>query len=252
MKVRKNAVARALSGVLVFQLVIGGLLILGDSQSGANLGLPSLSPSQPRLTEPVQPGDQRRVFRPGRDAPATQPARAPGKLPKRLALAQENGAVYRLEGAIAPGDGERIIGLLTAAEPAPETLIVQSSGGSVLDALALGRHIRKAEIGTQVLRGEFCYSACPYLFAGGVERTIEEDAYIGVHQHFFGQSTVLPAAFAVEDIQRGQGDVMVYLIEMGIDPAVMQFALTTPPDEIYILLPEQLETFGFPTEKDAS
>lgn len=252
MKVRKNTVARALSGVLVFQLVIGGLLILGDSQSGVSLGLPSLSPGQPRLTEPVQPGDQRRVFRPGRDAPSTQPARAPGKMPDRLALLQEDGTTYRLEGAIAPGDGERIISLLTEADPAPETLVLQSPGGSVSDALALGRHIRQADIGTRVLRGEFCYSACPYLFVGGTARVIDDDAYIGVHQHNFGQSTVLPAAFAVEDIQRGQGDVMVYLIEMGIDPAVMQFALTTPPDEIYILLPDQLEAFGFPTEEDAS
>lgn len=45
--------------------------------------------------------------------------------------------------------------------------------------------------------------------------------------------------FAVEDIQRGQGDVMVYLIGMGIDPALMRHALATPPDGIYLLLPEE-------------
>ncbi|MEL6809414.1 MAG: hypothetical protein AAFO97_16700, partial [Pseudomonadota bacterium] len=54
-----------------------------------------------------------------------------------------------------------------------------------------------------------------------------------------------PAAFAVEDIQRGQGEVMTYLDEMGIDPLLMQHALSTPPDEIYVLLPEELERYGF-------
>ena len=101
-----------------------------------------------------------------------------------------------------------------------------------------------------MLSGEVCYSACPYLFAGGETREIEEGASIGVHQHYFGQNTYLPAFVAVEDIQRGQGEVMVYLDEMGIDPLVMQHALTTPSDEIYVLLPEELDRYGFATGED--
>lgn len=241
---RKHRVAQVLTGVLVFQVVIAGLLILGDSRTGG-VSLPSFGPSEPRLSEPVNPGDQRRTFRPDRDRPVVQPARAPGKLPDRLTLTPVDGATYRLEGRIAEGDTTRLADLISDADPTPETLILQSPGGSVTDALGLGRHLRQAGIATQMLRGEFCYSACPYLLAGGVTRDIDPDASVGVHQHFFGQNTLLPAAFAVEDIQRGQGEVMAYLIEMGIDPAVMQFALTTPSDEIYVLLPEQLDTYGF-------
>jgi len=33
---------------------------------------------------------------------------------------------------------------------------------------------------------------------------------------------------------------MTYLDEMGIDPLVMQHALSTPPDEIHVLLPSEL------------
>jgi hypothetical protein len=32
---------------------------------------------------------------------------------------------------------------------------------------------------------------------------------------------------------------------MGIDPLVMQHALVTPPDEIYLLLPEELTRYRF-------
>ena len=38
---------------------------------------------------------------------------------------------------------------------------------------------------------------------------------------------------------------MTYLDEMGIDPLVMQHAMSTPPDEIYILLPDELERYRF-------
>ncbi|MEO0401791.1 MAG: hypothetical protein AAF214_05400, partial [Pseudomonadota bacterium] len=150
---------------------------------------------------------------------------------------------YRLEGGIRAGDAPRLIDLMT--ETGAETLLLQSPGGSVSDALALGRFIRSQGINTQMLAGEFCLSACPYLLAAGEQRDIDRDATVGVHQHYFGENTFLPAAFAVEDIQRGQGEVMTYLDEMGINPLVMQHALSTPPDEIYILLPSELEDYGF-------
>ena len=88
---------------------------------------------------------------------------------------------------------------------------------------------------------DICLSACPYILAGGVTRRVEDGAWVGIHQHYFDENTALPAFLAVSDIQRGQGEVMAYLIEMGIDPGLMQPALMTPPDEIYLLLPEELQ-----------
>lgn len=239
---RGQTIAQVLSGALIFQLGIGALLVLGDFRSGG-LSLPGFGPSAPRLTQPVRPGDQRRTFAPDRDAPPLSPLRDPGTLPKRLTLTQESGATWRLEGGIEPGDAERIISQIDSAEPAIDSLILQSPGGSVRDALDLGRHIREQGIDTQMLAGEYCYSACPYIFAGGTTRQADEGASIGVHQHFFGESTILPAFVAVEDIQRGQGEVMIYLDDMGVDPLLMQHALTTPADEIYVLLPEELTRY---------
>ncbi|MGK7754338.1 MULTISPECIES: hypothetical protein [unclassified Roseovarius] len=237
-------VARILTGALIFQIGIGAMLVLGDVNA-SGLRLPGTSPDAPRLTEPVRPGDQRRLFRPDRDRPATRPARDPGELPERLVLTQEDGTTYRLEGGIAEGDAARIIKRLEDSTPAPETLILQSPGGTVTEALALGRHFRETGLTTRMLSGEYCFSACPYMLAGGASRDIDDAAQVGVHQHYFGESTILPASFAVEDIQAGQGEVMTYLDEMGIDPMVMTHALATPPDEIYVLLPDQLRDYGF-------
>ncbi|MFW2542096.1 hypothetical protein ACN2XU_05595 [Primorskyibacter sp. 2E107] len=242
-------VARTLSAVLVFQLGIGAFLVLSDMQSGG-FSLPGLSsPDAPRLAEPVRPGDQTRRFTPGRDRPAVRPARDPGDLPERLTLTFEN-RQYRLEGGIAPDDAPRIIDQITAADPQIDSLILQSPGGSVRDALAIGRHLRSMGIATQMLPGEYCFSACPYMLAGGTTRDIPDTASVGVHQHSFGENTLLPAFLAVEDIQRGQAEVMDYLDQMGIDPRVMRHGLATPADEIYILLPEELDRYGFTKKSD--
>jgi hypothetical protein len=229
--------------VLIFQLGLGGLLVWGDLQG--SLRIPSFGPTAPSLTEPIRPGDQTRQYRedrapaPGRPMPSTP-------LPDRLTLTVvEAGKRVLLEGAIAAGDGERIAKQISGLTTQPDGVILNSQGGSVSDALQLGRYLRREGLGTALRPGDICYSACPYLLAGGAVRDIPEDGSVGVHQHYFGTSTLLPAFVAVEDIQRNQGEVMGYLDEMGISPLVMRHALSTPPDEIYVLLPEELEAYGF-------
>lgn len=236
---KRNPVGRVLIGVLGFQLVLAGLLFVGDLQNG--FSLPRIGPKAPALTEPVRPGDQTRRFSPKRAVPGSAEP-----LPERLTLTPVfAGEAILLEGEIAGGDAARILKQINELAKAPTRAILNSPGGSVQDALELGRALRLAGMETEMRSGDICYSACPYLLAAGVTRAVPEDAFVGVHQHYFGESTLLPAFAAVEDIQRGQGEVMRYLNQMGIDPLVMQHALVTPPDEIYVLLREELVAYGF-------
>lgn len=247
---KRNPVGRMLTWVLLFQLGLAGLLFWGDLRDG--LRLPGFSPRAPQLTEPVRPGDQTRRFDPDRAPPGGRPMPATA-LPDRLTLTVvEGGQRVLLEGGIVPGDAARIEKQLAELDPQPQGVILNSPGGSVQDALMLGRYLRKADLTTALRAGDICYSACPYLLAAGTDRTIPDDASVGVHQHYFGESTLLPAFVAVEDIQRGQGEVMIYLDEMGIDPLVMRHALVTPPDEIYVLLPEELARYRFVEKPDDS
>lgn len=238
--------ARALHGVLVLQIAVAFGLVFADlTRTGAGgAGLPSLWPGDraPTLEAPVAPGDQRRRFAPDqmRDMPAI------GDMPSRLRYAQD-GAVARLTGEIAPGDAARFSDWL-AARPSPLTGVsLHSTGGSVSDALEIGKALRAAGLDAEVEADRVCLSACPYILAGGVARRVGDGAAVGVHQHFFEQNTMLPAFLAVEEIQRGQANVMAHLVEMGIDPLLMVPALATPPEEIYVLLPEELEQFRMVT-----
>ena len=247
---RHNPVRRILTSVLLFQLGLAALLFWGDLRDG--LRLPGFGPRAPSLTEPIRPGDQTRRYRPDR-APAPGQPMPSSPLPERLVLTRiEAGASALLEGTIAAGDGERMAKELEALDPRPARVILNSPGGSVQDALVLGRFLRAEGFETALRAGDICYSACPYVLAGGTVRDVPDTGSVGVHQHYFGESTLLPAFVAVEDIQRGQGEVMGYLDEMGIDLRVMRHALLTPPDEIYVLVPAELEAYGFTTSGQES
>ena len=243
-------VRRWLLWVLGLQVLIA-LILFGSDVARV---LPQmLAPSAaPALDQPWSPGDQTRRYAPGdvrlREAlPGTRPLPSTVDMPSRLffEVADWDGdPALTITGQIASGDAGRFSEWLER-NALPELVFLNSPGGSVSDALAIGRRLRLGEATVQLTASDVCLSACPYILAGGAERVVDPEAWVGVHQHYFGENVALPAFMAVEDIQRGQGEVMAYLIEMGIDPAVMQPALLTPPDEIYLLTIEELETYGF-------
>ena len=237
----------AITGVLVLQLVIALFLMGRDIL----VVLPQLaSPSQhPRFDRPVNPGDQTRRYSPkdiplappGEGNPA-RPFRSTKEMPSRIAF-EVTGETLSLTGTIAQGDAGRFGDYLEDARDDVTRVRLNSPGGSVRDALAIGKVIRARGWNTVLDAGDICLSACPYILASGVARGVDDGAQVGVHQHYFGANTVLPAFLAVEDIQHGQGEVMSYLSEMGVDPLLMQHALKTPPDEIYVLLLEELTQY---------
>ena len=243
-------VKRAMLAILGFQVGMAGVLA-GSDLIGA---FPQLlnGTRAPELDSPVAPGDQVRRFRPddlpGRTERTDERDIAipdPGDMPARLRFSLDNGlGVALATGTIAPGDATRFAEWLEVQPEAEvEAIRLHSSGGSVTDALGIGAAIRAAGLRTVLEDGDICLSACPYVLAGGVERQVPDTALVGVHQHYFGENTALPAFLAIEDIQHGQGAVMTHLDEMGVDVRVMQHALTTPPEAIYILLPEELEEY---------
>ncbi|WP_411836614.1 hypothetical protein [Paracoccus sp. ME4] len=235
---------RAIRAVLLSQVVMAAAIVgldLWQAPGRAAPGLyappaqgPSVRPYRPDLrpADPAQPG-----------APAMR------TMPEALEFAEADGAIT-LVGQIGPGDADRFAAWLNRTRPTATVVALDSSGGSVSDALAIGRTIRAAGMATRVADGAVCLSACPYILAGGTERQVAAGGVVGVHQHYFGQSTILPAFMAVSDLQRAQAGVMDYLVQMGVDLRLMPLALRTPPAEINVLDAEQMADLGLTTPTD--
>ena len=243
---------RVLQAMLVVQIALAGLIIAGDF----GRVLPGLFRSDPAppAAVPVRPGDQTRRYAP-RDLPRERPAGPDfprsDSVPARLQFTEtetDGRKTLLLEGAIEPGDSARFADYLEQRATLPDQIALHSPGGSVTDALEIGRMIRTAALPTLMHGGAACFSACPYILAAGTERRVNRSALVGVHQHYFGESTLLPAFVAVESIQHGQGEVLDYLAEMGIDLRLSAKAMQTPPASIYILLEEELTEFALATE----
>lgn len=243
-----------LKSMLAIQCALAALVVVGDIPTDFLRGLAGPDREAPAIDIPVQPGDQTRRFEPDsapQDLPSMPDLPVDTHVPPRLeftAIGRTAGGAALLNGAIANGDADRLAKWLEALPEPPTRFELNSPGGEVSEALEIGQMIRETGIPVSVMAGAFCFSACPYILAGGSERTVSRKAYVGVHQHYFGENTYLPAFLLVSDIQSGQAEVMTYLGEMGIDPMVMAKALMTPPDEIYVLLPEELETFRLSTD----
>jgi hypothetical protein len=100
-----------------------------------------------------------------------------------------------------------------------------SSGGSLLEGMKLGRAIRTLQFDTTVgvynpkyiegaNRYSFCASACAYAFAGGLSRFLDEyTGKIGIHQFYSAGSSALSG----ETAQQVSGLIVAYLDQMGID-----------------------------------
>lgn len=243
----RSATARTLRWILGLQLALAALLMAGDLVSLAP-GLLAPGTRTPATDLPVSPGDQTRRMPPRL---TNDPGAAPGfpagdPVPSRLTWT-EAGDTLTLTGAIDPGAAARLAAWLDTRPAPPATVALHSPGGSVTDALAIGRRLRADGTDTLLRPGAACLSACPYILAAGTERTVSRAAMVGVHQHYFGRGTVVPAFMAVSDIQRGQAEVLTYLSDMGIDPMLAAKAMQTPPDDIYILVPDELEAFAVAT-----
>lgn len=246
--------SKVLKSMLIAQCGLAGLVVLGDFPASFLGGLSATDPSVPAFDRPVQPGDQMRRFNPERvpvDLPANpyflpdQPV--PSQLEFSLIASGEGRGRALLNGTIADGDAARLSRWMTSSASDATGFVLNSPGGEVGEALEIGRMLRATELPVGVPANAICFSACPYILAGGLEREVSRKASVGVHQHYFGENTYLPAFLLVSDIQAGQAQVMTYLDEMGIDPLLMAKALITPPDDIYVLVPEELEAFKLST-----
>ncbi len=184
---------------------------------------------------------------PGKPGPAITTDRAVHEAP--LAITLGGGGVLELTGTIDVGAAERVEAEIAAHGEYVRSVALNSPGGSVTDALAIGRLLREKGYGTSVAAGALCASSCPLVLAGGAQRSAAPGAAVGIHQVY---ATVaadqLPrgagaAGIGMSEAQKTTAEISRYLTAMGVDPALWLHALDTPPESLYFLSQEELRTY---------
>src|SRR4029077_9703459 len=153
------------------------------------------------------------------------------------------------------------------------TVVIDSDGGSVLGAIALGREIRNLKLATTVGHivdlptdgqdepramlspNADCESMCAFVLLGGVRRSVPIDARVMVHQIWLGDRREDPtaASYSAEDlvlVQRDIGRLAQYAADMGASVDLLDLALRIPPWEpMHALTRDELKRTRLTTDE---
>jgi hypothetical protein len=143
------------------------------------------------------------------------------------------------------------------------TVVLDSSGGSVNDAIALGRRWRSlgllTTVGISVLdhtaQGDdhatvapqaYCESMCVFLLLSGNARYVPEGAHVRVHQIWMGDRAddAKAATYTAQDlmiVERDVGRLDKYTFDMGGAGDLLSLSLNVPPwEDLHELSREEL------------
>ncbi len=142
------------------------------------------------------------------------------------------------------------------------TVVLDSSGGSVNDSIALGRRFRSLglmttvgiSVRTHTAQGDrgavepeaYCESMCVFLLLSGKTRYVPEAAHVRVHQIWMGDRAddARAASYSADDlmiVERDIGRLAKYTFEMGGGGDLLSLSLNVPPwEELHELSREEL------------
>ncbi len=142
------------------------------------------------------------------------------------------------------------------------TIVLDSSGGSVNDSIALGRRFRefglRTTVGTSVIahsvHGDhgsvspeaYCESMCVFLLLSGKTRYVPQQAHLRVHQIWMGDRAddAKAASYSAQDlmiVERDVGRLAKYTFDMGGSGDLLALSLSVPPwEDLHELSPDEL------------
>jgi hypothetical protein len=142
------------------------------------------------------------------------------------------------------------------------TIVLDSSGGSVNDAIALGRRWRNLgalttvgiSVQSHTAQGDrasvapeaYCESMCVFLLLSGKTRYVPEAAHVRVHQIWMGDRAddARAASYTAQDlmiVERDIGRLAKYTFDMGGAGDLLSLSLNVPPwEDLHELSPAEL------------
>jgi ATP-dependent protease ClpP protease subunit len=133
-----------------------------------------------------------------------------------------------------------------AAKIAGERFEINSRGGDVVAAMAIGRMFRREQAFLMVDDGSVCVSACVLILAGTVDRLIATHSRIGIHRPYFMTTSQVPVT--ADQVKRAYnlmlGDLKAYLREMNVSERLADAMLAVEPERMHELTGSELSRYG--------
>ena len=145
------------------------------------------------------------------------------------------------------------------------TVVLNSNGGSVNDAITLGQRWRqiglRTTVGSVTTMGEsagvapqaWCESMCVFLLLSGKVRYVPEEAHVRVHQIWMGDRAedAEASTYTAQDmmiVERDIGRLAKYTFDMGGTGDLLSLSLNVPPwDDLHEFSPQELQLTGLVT-----
>lgn len=174
-----------------------------------------------------------------------------------ISLDSEKPVTITISGMIESGDADRFRSIANANPRA--IVMLESPGGEVATALAIGAMINKAGMTTFVGSQITCASSCALVWLAGRRRVLQQGSRVGFHASYRFEGN--------DPVEDGSSNALIgsYLTMLGLPLEAVVFATSKGPNELswidtsrtadhgiaYALLPLTAEQKALAREKDA-
>lgn len=124
---------------------------------------------------------------------------------------------------------------------------LNSRGGSVEEAIAIGRTIRSIPLDwyvpLRVVSNYKCISACVLILAGGNIRYVEPGT-IGIHRPYIDDDESLTVESQKQSYSAMERKIKQYLSEMNVPTSLFDLMFRIPPESVKFLTTDEMQSFN--------
>ena len=148
--------------------------------------------------------------------------------------------VAKVSEDIAPGDYEALLKGIKANPGtfARKIVMLDSIGGSVDEAMRIGRLLRETRFDSLVPSTGVCQGSCVYLLAAGQRKTVR--GYVGIHRPYYAGSDSVHSA-SRHGVNRARQ--VAYFKDMQVPLALLEAINRTEPQRMRVLSASELAHF---------
>lgn len=119
---------------------------------------------------------------------------------------------------------------------------LESIGGDVETALAMGHVLRLEKAIVSVLAEGKCFSSCVFVLAGGTNRYVQGP--VGIHRPYAPIDNRLTAEAQKQHYERLEKEIKSYLKFMNIPVELYDHMIRIPPEKMKVLTKDELQRYG--------